>query len=75
MKLAGALLAATGEGGDADCMKQASHGAESLRNPEPDFFVIGHKSYGRGANFLLRIGYEQVQDVMVLLNTKVEVLP
>jgi len=34
-----------------------------LRNPEPGFFILGAKSYGRNSNFLLRIGWQQVDDV------------
>jgi hypothetical protein len=29
--------------------------------------VVGAKSYGRNPDFLLRLGYEQVRDVMALL--------
>lgn len=64
MKLAAALLAAGGAGGD--CLAQESPGAEVLRNPEPGFFVVGAKSYGRGSAFLLGIGYEQVQQIASL---------
>nr|MBA2497979.1 flavoprotein [Acidimicrobiia bacterium] len=52
--------------GDAagDCMTQPAQGVDVLRNPEPGFFVLGNKSYGRNNQFLLRVGYEQV-DVVV----------
>lgn len=52
--------------GDAagDCLAQPSYGVDVLRNPEPHFFVLGAKSYGRNSQFLLRIGYEQVAEVM-----------
>jgi hypothetical protein len=36
---------------------------EALRVPEPNFFVLGMKSYGRNSTFLLRVGYEQVDEV------------
>lgn len=64
MKLAAAMLAAGGAGGD--CLAQESPGAEVLRNPEPNFFVVGAKSYGRGSAFLLSIGYEQVEQIATL---------
>jgi thioredoxin reductase len=48
-----------------DPMKSA--GPESLKHPEPNFFVLGVKSYGRNPNFLLRVGFEQVRDVFTLL--------
>ncbi|MCZ6778997.1 MAG: hypothetical protein O7F16_08495 [Acidobacteria bacterium] len=58
MRLAAALL---GEG-SADCLGQTSHGADSLRNPEPDFFILGAKSYGRNPHFLLTVGHAQIRD-------------
>ena len=63
MKLAAALLGSTG----GDCLTQTSHGPESLASPEPDFVVIGAKSYGRNPQFLLRLGHEQVRDALHLL--------
>ncbi len=62
MNLSAALLGAAGDG-PADCLAQASHGVDALRAPEPNFFVLGMKSYGRNSTFLLRIGYEQVDEV------------
>ncbi|MEM1349221.1 MAG: NAD(P)-binding domain-containing protein [Myxococcota bacterium] len=62
MKLAASLLAAGG--GSGDCLAQSSAGVETLMNPEPDFFVLGMKSYGRGSAFLLKLGVEQVEQVM-----------
>lgn len=66
MKLAASLLAASG---GADCLDQGSAGVDILKNPEPDFFVLGHKSYGRNSSFLLKIGYEQVREVLDHLGT------
>lgn len=63
MKLAGALLGSA----TADCLAEVSHGDESLINPEPGFFVIGIKSYGKLSNFLLKIGREQIESVFRLL--------
>jgi hypothetical protein len=62
MNLSAALLAAAGDG-PADCLAQPSRGVDVLRVPEPNFFVLGMKSYGRNSNFLLRVGYEQVDEV------------
>ncbi len=63
MALAAALPGASGR----DCLKQKSPGVETLRNPEPGFFVVGQKSYGRRNDFLLRVGREQVRGVFGLL--------
>jgi hypothetical protein len=43
-------------------------GPDVLKNPEPCYFILGMKSYGKGADFLLRIGYEQVSDVVTMLS-------
>jgi hypothetical protein len=63
MKLAAALLGA----GGGDCLAQTSHGAETLTSPEPNFFILGCKSYGRTNTFLMRVGWEQVREVFGLL--------
>lgn len=59
MKLAAALLGDT----SADCLAQESHGVDVLKSPEPNFYLLGAKSYGRNSAFLLRIGYDQVTEV------------
>jgi len=65
MKLAAALLGE--EGGGGDCLAQESHGADTLVNPEPGFFLLGSKSYGRNSTFLMRVGWQQVDEVFGLL--------
>jgi thioredoxin reductase len=64
MKLATALLETSGGG---DCLKAAVGGADALTHPEPGFFILGAKSYGRNSTFLLEAGYAQVADVMEML--------
>ncbi len=68
MKLSAALM---GES-SADCLAQTSMGAETLRNPEPDFYIIGNKSYGRNPTFLLRVGLSQVVEVFSLITGDAE---
>ncbi|MBI5711606.1 MAG: NAD-binding protein [Candidatus Eisenbacteria bacterium] len=63
MKLATALLGAAA----GDCLTTPVFGADVLANPEPRFYVLGHKSYGRNPDFLLETGYRQVEDVVSLL--------
>lgn len=65
MKLAAQLMASDGAGGD--CLSQTSAGPDVLRTTEPDFYVLGAKSYGRRSNYLLRLGIEQAEDLMTLL--------
>lgn len=67
MKLAAALLAASGPGKAPDCLALGGFGPEVLKNPEPNFFILGMKSYGRNSAFLLRTGYEQIRDVFQIL--------
>ena len=43
------------------------HGAAELAHPEPGFYVVGMKSYGRAPTFLLLTGYEQVRSVVCAL--------
>ncbi len=64
MKLSAALLS---DGGSADCLQQPEVGAEALTNPEPGFFILGAKSYGRNPTFLMRNGFAQVDEVFDLL--------
>lgn len=63
INLSAALLGAAA----GDCLQQESHGVDVLRNPEPNFFILGSKSYGRVNQFLLRIGAEQVDEVFAAL--------
>jgi hypothetical protein len=65
IKLAGALLGSAG----GDCLTQTTHGADTLTNPEPGFFILGSKSYGRNNTFLMRVGWEQVGEVFGLLDS------
>ncbi|MFT4705527.1 MAG: hypothetical protein ACI81R_003238 [Bradymonadia bacterium] len=67
MKLAAVLMASDG-GGNADCLAQSSAGPDALTTPEPGFFVLGSKSYGRRSSYLLKLGIEQVDELMVLLS-------
>jgi hypothetical protein len=66
MKLSAAILAES-SADSADCLAQTSKGADVLANPEPGFFILGSKSYGKNSNFLIRIGIQQVQEVYSLV--------
>jgi len=65
IKLAASLFAAGGGGGD--CLVQAVPGPELLLTPEPGFLMLGMKSYGRNSMFILKIGFEQVEQAVGLL--------
>jgi thioredoxin reductase len=66
MALAAALLKHAG----GDCLTVPAGGPAALRCPEPNFYIIGAKSYGRNSAFLLRAGFEQVRDVFTLITGK-----
>lgn len=66
MGLAAALLKQAG----GDCLAIPPQGANVLRTTEPGFFILGAKSYGRNAHFLLRTGFEQVREVFTLIAGK-----
>jgi thioredoxin reductase len=49
------------------CGSVPAHGASELAHPEPGYYIIGIKSYGRAPTFLLATGYEQVRSVAAAL--------
>ncbi|WP_403022023.1 FAD-dependent oxidoreductase [Salinibacterium sp. GXW1014] len=49
------------------CGTVAATGARQLAQPEPGFFIVGAKSYGRAPTFLALTGYEQVRSVVAHL--------
>ncbi|MFY1694801.1 FAD-dependent oxidoreductase [Solwaraspora sp. WMMA2101] len=44
-----------------------AHSVAELRHPEPGYFVVGVKSYGRSTGFLMATGYRQVRQVTAAL--------
>jgi thioredoxin reductase len=58
----GKLAAALGP--ERDCLAAPVVDADALAHPEPDFYILGHKSYGRRSDFLLETGYRQVAEVI-----------
>lgn len=46
------------------CGTVPPHGAAELAQPEPGFYIVGSKSYGRAPTFLMLTGYEQVRSVV-----------
>jgi thioredoxin reductase len=64
------LAAAMSKQAAADCLDQKAHGPQTLLNPEPNFYVLGHKSYGRNPNFLLSVGLDQIREVFTILGDR-----
>jgi glycine/D-amino acid oxidase-like deaminating enzyme len=50
------------------CGSVRPHGAEQLRHPDADLYIVGMKSYGRAPTFLLLTGYEQVRSVVAAID-------
>ena len=49
------------------CGTVPPHGVDELSHPEPGYYAIGAKSYGRAPTFLLATGYEQARSVVAAL--------
>jgi thioredoxin reductase len=49
------------------CGSVKPHGHRELSHPEPGFYTIGIRSYGRAPTFLMLTGYEQARSVAAVL--------
>ena len=49
------------------CGTVSPHGYRELGQPEPGYYVVGMKSYGRAPTFLMATGYEQVRSIAAAL--------
>jgi hypothetical protein len=49
------------------CGTVPPHGVDQLTHPEPDYYAVGMKSYGRAPTFLLATGHEQTRSVVAAL--------
>jgi hypothetical protein len=64
IKLSAALLGESAR----DCLTTgASLGPDTLTNPEPNFFILGAKSYGTNSNVLIQVGHKQIADAFRLI--------
>ena len=68
MKLASRLLGQP----SADCLQQGGHGPEALMTPEPHFYVLGAKSYGRNSQFLYAEGLRQIRDLFSVIGDRAD---
>ena len=46
------------------CGTVPPHGVDELAHPEPGYYAVGAKSYGRAPTFLLATGFEQARSVV-----------
>ncbi|GAA4975305.1 NAD(P)-binding domain-containing protein [Actinoplanes utahensis] len=49
------------------CGSVAPHGYRELGQPEPNYYAVGMKSYGRAPTFLMATGFEQVRSIAAAL--------
>jgi len=64
-------LAASLLGGTVgNCLAVPAFGAETLLHPEPDFYALGMKSYGRTPNFIIATGLRQIESIMQRLGSE-----
>jgi thioredoxin reductase len=49
------------------CGSVPPHGHRELAHPEPGFYTVGIKSYGRAPTFLMLTGYQQVRSVVAAI--------
>jgi thioredoxin reductase len=61
------LLAPVIDPNEHSCGTVPPHGVDELTHPEPGFYAVGVKSYGRAPTFLLATGYEQARSVVAAL--------
>lgn len=54
------------------CGSVPPHGHRELSHPEPGFYTVGVKSYGRAPTFLMMTGFEQVRSVVAAIAGDVE---
>ena len=62
-----AALAPLIDPNEHSCGTVRPHGRRELAHPEPGYYAVGAKSYGRAPTFLLATGYEQVRSVVAAL--------
>lgn len=63
MKLAAFLLGQQTE----DCLAVSVCDAQTLQNPEPGYYLLGAKSYGRNTQFLIQTGYQHLGQLFEFL--------
>lgn len=61
------LLAPLIDPNEHSCGTVRPHGVDELTQPEPGYYLVGMKSYGRAPTFLLATGYEQVRSIVAAL--------
>ena len=66
MKIAAALLGQASN----DCLDQTAADTAALVTSEPNFYILGNKSYGRDARFLIAAGLDQIRDLFAIVGDR-----
>lgn len=66
IKLAASLLNQSSH----DCLKVEQGAGDLLINPEPNFYILGMKSYGRKSGFLFQTGLQQIVQLFQILGDR-----
>jgi hypothetical protein len=45
-------------------------GTQTLLHPEPNFYILGQKSFGRGPNFLYQLGLSQIREAFSIIGDR-----
>lgn len=53
-----------------DCLAVPKLGVDDLASGEPNFYMLGFKSYGRSSTFLLKNGLEQLESILEVVDAK-----
>ena len=48
------------------------HGPDALLLPEPNFYILGAKSFGRDSRFLISNGLEQIRELFTLIGDRTD---
>ena len=62
-----ALAASLVEQGTVDCLSIEAGSVDLLRTPEPNFFILGAKSFGTNPRFLLHLGHEHIKQLFTII--------
>jgi hypothetical protein len=52
---------------DPNKLLDCTAGPDALRNPEPNFYILGAKSYGCRSQFLISHGLQQIRDLFTII--------
>lgn len=58
--------------GQPDGLDQGTCDAGTLLNPEPDFYILGAKSFGRDSRFLISQGLEQIRELFTIIGDRAD---